>query len=67
MSKKTTIDEKTLTTYEKRGYQPTNGNLDINNPPQGGSALPSNPSGNTNEPNTAPSLATLLLTSVSLT
>ncbi len=28
----------------KKGYQPTNGNLDPNNPPRGGSGVPSKPS-----------------------
>ena len=29
--------------YGIKGYQPTEGNFNINNPPQGGSGLPSKP------------------------
>lgn len=35
---------------EKRGYQPTEGNLDVSNPPQGGSGVPQTPSSNSEKP-----------------
>jgi hypothetical protein len=34
---------------ERRGYQPTEGNLDVSNPPQGGSGVPQTPSSSSEE------------------
>lgn len=33
----------------KKGHQPTQGNLDASNPPQGGSGVPSGPAANRGE------------------
>jgi len=33
----------------KKGYQPTQGNLDTTNPPRGGSGVPAGPSRNDND------------------
>lgn len=33
----------------KKGYQPSKGDLDVTNPPQGGSGVPSKPSKNDDE------------------